>query len=72
MKENQKKNKKEAEKKAKKKNRTKISCYELDRRHEQCSDDYVNGRRSGHYACLVMYERYLDCCMIKTHVCYDD
>ena len=75
IKENQKKNRKEAEKeekKAQKKKRTKTSCYELDRRHEQCSDDYVEGRRSGHYACLAMYERYLDCCVSKTHACYDD
>ena len=75
IKEGQEKDKKASEKKEKeakeKEDRTKISCYELDRRHEQCSEDYINGQRSGHHACLVMYERYLDCCVSKTHVCYD-
>ena len=71
IKENQKKNKEAADKKKDEQPKKKVSCYELDRRHEQCSDDYVNGRISGHHACLVMYERYLDCCVTETHVCYD-
>ena len=46
-----------------------VDCYELDRRHEQCSEDYVNGKRRGHHGCLVMHERYLDCCVTKTKSC---
>ena len=46
-----------------------VDCYELDHRHEQCSQDYADGRRKGHHGCLVMYERYLACCVTKEKSC---
>ena len=53
------------------KEKTVANCYDLESKSNRCSDDYVEGRRSNHHPCLVMYERYLDCCVSKTHVCYD-